>query len=67
MFLNIIAKVNLSALDVKYVTFLDMAHARKLVMHMQIAGTYFAYLMSNTTPGTYTSPCTSTRVEIFAN
>lgn len=66
MFLNIISKVNLSALDVKCM-FLDIAHVRKLLMHMQIAGTYFAYLMSNSSPGTYTSLCTSTSVEVCAD
>lgn len=63
MFLNIIAKVKLSALNIHLIFFLHMAHLVELFMHMQIAGTYFAYLMSNSSPGTYTSCCTNTGVE----
>ena len=63
MFLNIIAKVNLSALNIHLVTFLHTAHVIQRMMHMQIAGTYFAYLMSNSSPGTYTSRCTNTSVD----
>ena len=36
-------------------------------MHMQIAGTYFAYLMSNSSPGTYTPPYTKTTLNYTLN
>lgn len=36
---------------------MDMAHpfdkSYNIPMHVQVAGTYFAYLMSNSSPGTY--------------
>ena len=66
MFLNILAKVNMNALGISLVMFLQVARVRELLMHMQIAGTYFAYLMSNSSPGTCNSFYTNTNFEAFA-